>query len=123
MTLVDTSALIDYLLDGPVAPEVERLLTTHDAAASAMSAFELLAGVKSSRHRLQREELLSLTQVLPVTKDIAIRAAELYTRLRADGITVHNEGLVIAATAVSADMPVLTANARHFRRIPGLRLS
>lgn len=53
MTLLDTSALIDYLVDGAPAGHVEQLLADNDAAVSAICAFELVAGVRSEQHRRQ----------------------------------------------------------------------
>ena len=56
------------------------------------------------------------------TSAIARRAATLFTDLRSRGITIDNEDLLIGATALESDLPLLTCNATHFAHIPGLRL-
>ena len=56
------------------------------------------------------------------TSAIARRAATLYTDLRALGITIDNEDLLIGATALEHGVSLLTCNAAHFAHIPGLRL-
>ncbi len=123
MTLLDTSAIIDYLVDGELAQRVEDLLGSRSAALSAISVFELLAGVKSEKHLRERRELTGRMHVVPVTASIADLAGELFTRMRASGYTVDNEDLIVAATAREKSVPVLTANVRHFEHVPGITLA
>ncbi len=123
MTIIDTSALIDYLTDGPMADAVERLIIDADAAVSAITVFELLAGVRNAEHLQKRREVLSLMEVIPFSADIARRAAELFTSMREIGKTVDNEDLIIGATGLCLGMKVLTVNTRHFQVIPGVGLA
>jgi predicted nucleic acid-binding protein len=113
---------IDYLIDGTSADEAARLLETEAVVVSAVSVFELLAGVTASVHVQQRAELIKLVEVAPVTETIALRAGELYTTLRRGGVTIDNEDILIAATAVTLGIPLFTINARHFEKVPGLSL-
>ena len=122
MTLLDTSILIDFLVDEGESERIGRLLGDREAAISAISVFELLAGVRLEKHRIERKELIELTLVLPVTSPITERAAELFGVLRTKGTTVDNEDLLIAATALDSGIPVLTRNNSHFRHIPELEL-
>lgn len=123
MILLDTSVLIEFLSDGGRADDVEELIVNAKATISAISAYELLAGVRSVAHIEQRNELITLIHVVPVDRAIAGRAAELYTTLRASGVTIDNEDIMIAATALHLSLPVLTTNIRHFEAIPGLSLA
>ena len=75
------------------------------------------------KHLQERRELLALMDVLPLTADIAEGAAGTFTALRQVGVTVDNEDIVMAATAIAGGLPVLTANARRFRSIPGIVLA
>lgn len=122
--LVDTSALISYLRGDPTGggPEVRYALSHRQVYVSAICVFELLAGVRSEAHRAQRNRLISLARILPVDEAIARRAAELFTSLRRRGVTVDNEDLIVAATALEQDIPVLSGNVRHFDHIPGLHV-
>lgn len=122
MTLIDTSALIDYLLNRESATHVAELLSAGEGAASAISVFELLAGVKTESHVRERKELIGLLEIIPISVDIAVRAASLYTSLRSRGITVENEDLIVAATGLALNASILTVNTRHFKDIPGLSL-
>ena len=99
---------------------MESCLADGGAAVSAISVYELPAGVSSDRHVAQRMELVSLTTVIALTSEIAARAAALYTSLRSDGITLDNEDIIIAATALELAVPVLTLDAGHFRKVAGL---
>jgi tRNA(fMet)-specific endonuclease VapC len=122
VTLIDTSALIEFLIDGEESGTVERLVSEGRAATSAICVYELLAGVKSGKHRADREMLISSIEVISIDTAIARRAATLFTDLRARGITIDNEDLLIGATALESDLPLLTCNATHFAHIPGVRL-
>ena len=122
MILLDTSALIDYLVDGTLAVQVEDLLADRSAAGSAISVFELLAGVTSEKHLQERRALVGLLRIIPVSTEIADRAAELFTELRSTGITIDNEDLIVVATAIVERQNLMTANKRHFHRVPGLSL-
>jgi len=122
VTLLDTSALIDHLVDGALAERVEDLLATSSASVSAISVFELLAGVTSEKHVQERRQLISLLRVIPVSSEIADRAAALFTALRSAGVTIDNEDLIVAATAIVEQQSLLTANKRHFRPVAGLSL-
>jgi tRNA(fMet)-specific endonuclease VapC len=122
VTLLDTSALIDFLVDGDKSEAVEQLVSDGRAATSAICAYELVAGVKSPKHRRERETLIDAMEVIPVDTAIAIRAAHLYTDLRSRGITIDNEDLLVGATALELDMSLVTCNLGHFEPIPGVRL-
>lgn len=51
------------------------------------------------------------------------RFARIRSDLRARGQLIPDLDLAIAATALEHDLTLLTRNARHFSRIPNLRLS
>ncbi|MCG8481458.1 MAG: type II toxin-antitoxin system VapC family toxin [Spirochaetales bacterium] len=115
--------MIEFLVDGPRAGDVEQYIGDGEAAISAISVYELLAGVRSPLHAAQRSELIALLRVVPVDIEVAERAAALYTTLRNTGITIENEDVVIAATALHFSMPILTINTRHFRHVSSLNFA
>lgn len=120
--LLDTSALISFLCGGEVGRNVRTILEERRGVISAVSIYELFAGVRSEAHRDQRARLVAFTRVLPIDEAIARRGADLLTALRRRGITVDNEDLFIAATALERNVSVLTENIRHFDAIPDVRL-
>jgi tRNA(fMet)-specific endonuclease VapC len=118
--LLDTSALIDHLVDGPLADQVEASIADGSAATSAICVFELLAGVNSAKHLKDRRELVDLIRVVPVSSRIADRESVLFTELTKSGVTIDNEDLIVAATAIVERAALLSANRKHFERVPGL---
>lgn len=124
--LIDTSVLID-------AERRDRSLSANlgddDRAISVITASELLHGVhraKSGNVRTRRtafvEGLLSALEALPITMAVARIHAEIWSALQDDGELIGAHDLWIAATALSQDMTVATANARDFECVPGLNV-
>ena|ERR1017187_4149742 len=78
--------------------------------------------VLRSRRELFIQELLSDVEVVPYTRSTAFLAGKLDGEQRSLGITVPSMDLLIGATAIEIDYPLVTVNLRHFQLIPGLRL-
>lgn len=121
-TVIDTSALISFLRKEDPGSQVADLLQSRLAIIPAICVFELLAGVKSPVHLHQRQQVLSLTEIIPMDRKIAETAAELFTAMRSKGKTIDNEDLIVAATALILDLPVLTLNKAHFGFIPEINV-
>ena len=112
--------------------DLDALLREHGAtevAISAVTASELLHGVhraNSERRRARREAFVeALLGSLPVVSFdlVAARAhSRLWARLASKGVGVGAHDLLIAATAVSRGMNVVTHDERSFPRIPGLSI-
>jgi predicted nucleic acid-binding protein len=66
------------------------------------------------------DELLSDLTVFSYTKETALLAGRLDGEQRNVGVIVPFADLLIGATALAIGYSVLTANLRHFQRIPGL---
>ena len=73
-------------------------------------------------HLRERHDLIDTCRVLEVSREVSVRAAELYTELRDAGQLIPNEDLLTAATALRRRCALHTLNRRHYRRIPSLRL-
>jgi len=97
---------------------------TDGLALSVISYGEVTEGVLGSPRRLEDltrwADFLTGCDILDVTFAIADRWAELRYYLRVRGQIVGDNDLLIAATAMQFGMKVVTGNARHFGRIPGL---
>ena len=108
------SALADAIPDEPIV-------------LSSMTASELIIGVHradSPKRRSRREAFVeAILQAIPVVP-FDLRAARTHARLFAElasvGQPIGAHDLIIAATAIANDFPVLTDNLRHFDRVPGL---
>ena len=109
MTLIDSSAWIEYLRDRdvPTADAVERLIGTGGALTEPV-VMEVLAGARSARHSEQLRSLLGTVELLPLTSDDWASAALLYRMCRVNGVTIRSMvDCLIAAVAIRHDVPVL----------------
>lgn len=96
---------------------------------SVVTVAELLHGVEradTESRRLKRqafvEKVIELFPVFPFDTSIARIYARIWASLVHKGYTIGAHDLMIAATAISLDYIVVTANRRDFGKIEGVRL-
>lgn len=96
---------------------------------SVVTVAELLHGVEradTETRRLRRqafvEKVIELFPIFPFDTSVARIYARIWASLVRKGQTVGAHDLIIAATAISLDYTVVTANRRDFEKIEGLRL-
>jgi predicted nucleic acid-binding protein len=82
---------------------------------------ELAAGL-SMRDRPRWEAFLAPLFVLNSTPDVCWHYGRAYRHLHDTGALIGTNDLWIAATALAYDLPVLTRNVEHFRRVPGVEV-
>lgn len=83
---------------------------------------ELAAGA-SLAERGAWERFLTPFHVLPCTRDVCWEYGQAFRHLQQNGLLIGTNDLWIAATALAHAMAVVTANAGHFRRVPGLEVA
>lgn len=121
MTLVDTSAWIEYLrgTDSEVCNKLDALIGEDDHLATTdVVIMELLAGASAQQPRQKLWGLMNRCSMLPTRPlfDYEV-AAELYSRCRADGFNPSNtNNVLIAAVAIGKKVPLLAADS-DFERI------
>ena len=117
--LIDTDVLI-WLTRGHLGAAA-RLATLLPWRISAVTYTELVQGARDRQEliRIQKGLAASQTEVLPLTEAISSRAMALVDRYALSHSLRLGDAL-IAATALTHALPVLTANARHFEAIQGL---
>jgi tRNA(fMet)-specific endonuclease VapC len=122
--VADTDVLIDYLTDrGPAAERVARLLSAGSLGTTAVTRFELRAGVRSERDERRIEDLLAALPVLPLDGSAADASGAVRRELRGRGEDIGMADSLIAGIVLAADAELLTRNRRHFARVPTLRLA
>jgi tRNA(fMet)-specific endonuclease VapC len=96
---------------------------------SVVTVAELLHGVEradSETRKIRRqafvEKVIEMFPVLPFDIGVARIYSRIWASLVRRGFTVGAHDLIIAATAISLDYTVITANRRDFEKIEGLRL-
>jgi predicted nucleic acid-binding protein len=125
--ILDTTVLGDILrgneavssvrdhIDGPTVPRV-----------SAVTIMELVEGAEhGDRTEAERTAIRSIVtdlEEVPFDGSSAVVAGEISAALLAAGERIDPADVMIAATARSNDLPVVTRNGKHFRRIDGLEL-
>ena len=100
-----------------------------DVALSVLTVMELNHGVARADtfQRLERRqhfliELLAFVPIQPVTIQIALLAGRIDGERQAEGVRVPLSDLLIGATALELGYAVGTANLRHFRLLPDLKI-
>ena len=127
-TLLDTDTLSEIMkgVDPHVQGNARRYLTVfHRFTFSIITRYEILRGLKARRATRQMarfEQRCQHSQVLPLTDDIIVQAAELYALLYQEGQLISDADILIAATALKHNLVMGTENVHHFRRIPGLSI-
>ena len=124
MKLVDTDLLIDLqreYVKGEPGPAMA-FLRAHDGVALAISTVSVLEFLEGYGHPRAGERLLEAYVRLPVTDSVARRGSRLRRTLRAEGQMIGDFDVLIAATALDAGVPLVTANVTHFKRVQGLEV-
>jgi tRNA(fMet)-specific endonuclease VapC len=96
---------------------------------SVITVAELLHGVERAdthTRKIKRqafvEKIIEFFPVFPLDIAVARTYARLWASLASRGITVGSHDLIIAATALSMDYTIITANTRDFGKIEGLEV-
>ena len=128
--LFDTDAISEVLKPRPAAGYVRWLaaIPREEQFTSAVVVGELYKGAfrssAAARH-LENVEKRVLPAVTVLSYDVA--AARVYGQVRAQlesvGRPLADADLQIAATALFHDLELVTGNVKHFKRVPGLRIS
>ncbi len=125
--ILDTSFLHDLMYgDEDAVSKAEELDERGDVALSSMTVYELYYGVgytgKSETERRKVDSVISSRRILPADTTVMKKAGTIDGELSREGEKVGQADVVIGATALLQDKPVLTRNLDDFERIPGLDL-
>lgn len=130
--MLDTNTCI-YLMTDRYPERQSRILAKLDALApnenlvlSSIVAFELSYGAQKGRWRKANlavlEEFLLDFIVAPFDEKAAHTGGMIRTELEKKGHPIGPMDTLIAAHAVSLDMPLVTHNTGEFSRVPGLKV-
>lgn len=126
--IVDTSLLVDLLRGDKDAKARVRKLEADGAVlwVPTPAVFELWEGVERAdrpeRERDAVEEILGAYTVMAFESRHAARAGSLSGKLVRRGEMIDPVDAEIAGVALEERLPVLTRNAKHFARVPDLRV-
>lgn len=125
--LLDSDIVSFYFKKYPkVVAEAQPYLQQHQIFTfSAITRFELLRGMKvrNATFQLKFFDLFcNQNEIIELNDKIIIRAADIYANLYKRGQIVGDADILIAATALENNLPIVTNNERHFKRITGLQV-
>lgn len=124
--IVETTFLIDVEREaarrtaGPAQLVLEQH-SQHRLYVTPIIAGELAAGT-SMADRARWESFLAPFHMLPISHDVCWEYGRAFRHLQANGLLIGSNDLWIAAAGLAYGMPVVTRNARHFTRVPGLQV-
>ena len=111
MTLVDTSVWIDFFggRDLPHVATLERfILDNQDLALCGIILTEILQGIADDTTYRRVRRYLGPLIMLPMPEAVFVRAADIYRKLRKQGITMRKTNdCIIAATALEHQCQLL----------------
>jgi tRNA(fMet)-specific endonuclease VapC len=120
--VLDSDVLIDHLRGAVPGQElVGELAGTSGFRITAVTAFELALGREYARNPAPANAILA-APCLMLTREAAVRAGGLLRELRAAGARIDVRDAMQAGICLQAEAPLVTGNARHFARVPGLRV-
>ena len=132
MIHLDTTFVVDLLREqrrdrfGPASSYLEALDEDEELGVSVHVVCELMAGAWSAgAPKGELERLAKLCEALHVRypdERFAAQYGRLLAQLHAAGESTDAMDLLIATAAVLDDARLVTRNARHFLRIPGLQV-
>lgn len=120
--LLDTSFVIDLIRGrGDVEAALDGSSVEYVSSVTVMELWEgihLTSSTNEERDRVKR--CLSDVEELPFDRDCATEAGRLNAELIKDGTPVDETDVMLGATALVHDQPVLTRNVEHFEVIDGV---
>jgi tRNA(fMet)-specific endonuclease VapC len=125
--LLDTDTLSEVIKrrDFMVRRHAEEYLAAHGRFTfSIVTRYEVLRGLKAksaTRQEADFERRCHRSEVLPLTDPIIVRAAEIYADLKRQGQLISDADILIAATALTHGLVLVTNNMTHFQRVAGLK--
>ena len=127
MILLDTDACSLIVRGGSRRLDAKvRAIPPREVCISAVTRAEMLYGLarKPEATRLADlvQALLTRVRSLAWSNEAAAHYAHIRAYLESKGEAIGNMDQMIAAHARSAALPLVTSNAKHFRRVPGLEV-
>ncbi len=128
MYLIDTNILSELIKKNPNPNFINKLKSTPSDTlfTASICVMELRYGairrgnIGNLWARIE-QEVLSKIRILPFSYKEALKAGDLIYHLYSIGQPIGIEDIMIASIAMSNNLIVVSANIKHFTRIPGLK--
>ena len=122
--LIDSSIIIDYFRKKrkEKTPLYHLFQKDYLLFISALTVYELLCGTKSQQLQQDTQKILELFTVLDFGTIEAEEASVLYKELKKQNKLIDTIDILIAATALTHSLKIVTLNRDHFIRFQNLRM-
>ena len=126
-SLLDTDTLSDVLKKDDFVRQrsIQYLTEERRFTFSIITRYEILRGLKAKQADKQIaafDDLCFASNILPLTDAIIVKAADIYAYLKRNGILISDADILIASTAITHNLVLVTNNVEHFERIDGLKV-
>ena len=120
---VDSDVVIDYLRGKNRFQDVlPSAIEKYDCYIAPISAYELYYGGYYSGRLNKVEDVLDLLRLLDCPRASIRKSAEIHAKLSKTGNSLDVKDILVAGTCIYFNIPLLTRNVDHFRRIEELSL-
>ena len=121
--VADTGVFIEHLrAKDKLSTTLYKLADGAEIYLSSVTLYELHMGATTSEKVKDVETITESFITLPFTDQVAQKAAEIYHLLRRRNQMIEFRDIFIAATCLAHDLPILTLNKKHFKRIDSLKI-
>jgi len=122
--LIDSSIIIDFLRKRDKQKTLLWKLKEKNRRGfiSAITVFELYAGAITKKHYEDLDRLLKWYEIVSFSEEIAKVSGEIYKKLKLQNKLIEFRDIFIGATALILEIPIITLNEDHFRRIEGIKI-
>lgn len=129
MIFLDTTVLIDILAGEEKAVKlISRLSGESELYTSTVNIYEIMKGIYSRKGNRKKylnalETLTANIYVLPLNYASSAESARIYGRLKEKGEFIDEPDYLIAGICLTNKVQkIVTRNAKHFRKVPGLEV-
>ena len=121
--VIDTGIFIEHLrAKDKLKTSLYLIPESTELFISSVSLYELYMGATNIEKENDIQLLTEDLQVLSFTDSVSIKAAQIYHELRKANKMIEFRDIFIAATCIVYELPILTLNKKHFKRIKGLQI-
>ncbi len=117
--ILDSSFVIDLLKGDKAAVKLAQEIEETPVGTTTITVFEVFQGAKDSELAHIRK-FFSQMIVLPLDTEAAERAGLIQKQLKIMGKIIDPEDCMIAGIAILHKKKIVTRNAKHFEKIPGI---
>ncbi|TFF33922.1 type II toxin-antitoxin system VapC family toxin [Mucilaginibacter psychrotolerans] len=121
--VVDTCIFIDHIRSKDrTNTALANLPADEPVYVSVVTLFELYCGATSPDKKQHIVDLTEDLNLLPFNADVAAKAGEIYQSIKRRNRNISVQDIMIAATCLIFDQPVLTRNKKDFMLVDDLKV-